>query len=118
MIEAGSQAAVVYPLVDADAEKNPKSSVMQTIDEWEKYFPGKVLYIHGKMKPADKIAAINEFKENKKSLIAASSIIEVGLTAVNLRVLLIVSPERYGVAQLHQLRGRLLQEKGVRACFS
>ena len=117
VIEAGSQAAVVYPLVDADAEKNPKSSVMQTIDEWEKYFPGKVLYIHGKMKPADKIAAINEFKENKKSLIAASSIIEVGLTAVNLRVLLIVSPERYGVAQLHQLRGRLARKGGAGLFF-
>jgi ATP-dependent DNA helicase RecG len=117
VIEAGYQAAVVYPLVEADADKNPKSSVMQTLDEWEKHFPGKVLYIHGKMKPADKIAAIKEFKENKKSLIAASSIIEVGLTAVNLRILLVVSPERYGVAQLHQLRGRLARKGGAGLFF-
>lgn len=112
VIEAGAQAAIVYPRVNGDDETNPKSAVMQVVSHWEKLFPGKVAFIHGKMKASDKLAVIEELKENKKAVIVASSILEVGLTFGHLRVMLVLSPERYGVAQLHQLRGRLARKGG------
>ncbi len=112
VVENGDQAAIVYPRVNGNDDTNPKSAVMQVFKQWEVFFPGKVVFIHGKMKPDEKLTAIDDFKSNRKSIAVSSTILEVGLTAPNLRVMLIVSPERYGVAQLHQLRGRLSRKGG------
>lgn len=111
VIESGGQVAVVYPIV-RDTEQERKS-VIKAFDRWEKEFPGMVCMIHGALKDQDKIDAITKFKSGQTKIGVVSSIIELGITVPAMKSLVVLWPERYGVATLHQLRGRLARTGGT-----
>lgn len=110
IIDAGGQVAVIYPIVD-DAEQDRKSAVAASV-RWEKSFPGKVGMIHGGMKEAEKKEIIQRLKDGELSVCISTTVIEIGLTLPSLKSVVVVHAERYGVSQLHQLRGRVARHGG------
>lgn len=81
--------------------------VQTAYDVWKERYPDDVLMLHGGLSDDDKVSAIAQAKEGKKKIIIASSIIEVGVTIPNLKMLVVVDPQLLGISTLHQIRGRL-----------
>jgi ATP-dependent DNA helicase RecG len=106
-IEKGRQIYVVYPLID-ESEKMDFKNLSEGYEYMEKAFPDqKVTMVHGRMKPADKEAAMTEFASGRAQILVATTVIEVGVNVPNASVMVIESAERFGLSQLHQLRGRV-----------
>lgn len=112
----GDQVAIIYPRVTASSDEDTKS-VVAAGAMWEKHFPGKVAVLHGKMKEEEKVAAMRRIKNGDTPVVIASSIIEIGITIENLRLIIVVHAERYGVFTLHQFRGRLARKGGEGECL-
>lgn len=110
MIESGNQVAIIYPKVSGQDEKK---SAIEAGAVWERTFPGKTVCLHGKMTADEKKETIEKIKEGQYSLIISTTILERGVTIPKLRTAIVVNPERYGVTQLHQLRGRLVRKGGL-----
>lgn len=110
VLASGGQIAIVYPIVNDDEQE--KKSVVAAAVEWEKQFPGLVGMVHGQMKEAEKVAAVNGLKSGNQKIAVVSSVIEIGLTLPSLRSLIVVHAERYGTSTLHQLRGRVARLGG------
>ena len=107
-ITAGRQAYIVYPRVDvADTDKDIKAVTkeFETIKKALAPFPAGLL--HGRIKPAEKELVMAAFRANKIQVLVATSLIEVGVDVPNATVMLIENAEQFGLAQLHQLRGRI-----------
>lgn len=106
-IAKGRQAYVVYPLV----EESEKIDLKNASDEFEKLkiqFPNiRFGLLHGKMKPADKDAVMNEFRAHNVDVLVSTTVIEVGVDVPNATIMMIEHAERFGLSQLHQLRGRV-----------
>jgi ATP-dependent DNA helicase RecG len=130
IIAAKGQVAVVYPNVKAGAESREaeqkakeqgkayygakaRNSADNSVAVWEKEYPGRVGLIHGKMKDDEKIAIIERMERLEIDLICSTMILEAGLTLPSLRALVVVNAGRFGISQLHQLRGRVAREGGV-----
>lgn len=111
VLETNGQVAVVYPVVEADPEQE-KKSVISAYDDWNSRFPNRVVMVHGQMKDAEKIRAVQSLKCGEKQIAVVSSVIECGLTLPSLRSMVVVNAERYGTSTLHQLRGRLARLGG------
>lgn len=111
VLDAGGQVAIVYPIVN-DAEQE-KKSVVAAFAEWNRRFPGMVAMVHGQMKEADKLAAIENLKEGRQRIAVVTTILEIGVTLKDLRSLIVVHAERYGTSTLHQLRGRVARKGGL-----
>ena len=107
-ISAGRQAYIVYPRVDvADTDKDIKA-VTKEFANVEKALTGfKVGLLHGRIKPAEKEKVMTAFRANEIKTLVATSLIEVGVDVPNATVMLIENAEHFGLAQLHQLRGRI-----------
>lgn len=108
-IAKGRQVYIVYPLIE-ESEKLDYTNLMQGYDTICKEFPlphYQVSIVNGRMKPADKDFEMNRFKEGKSHIMVATTVIEVGVNIPNASVMLIESAERFGLSQLHQLRGRV-----------
>ena len=108
-IRRGRQIYVVYPLI-AESEKMDYLSLQEGFDAIVRDFPlpdYRVAVCHGKMKPADKEESMRQFKDGEADILVATSVIEVGVDVPNATVIIIESAERFGLAQLHQLRGRV-----------
>lgn len=106
-LSAGRQAYIVCPLIE-DSEKTELRSVTEYAKQLQEFFPETPIGIlHGKMKPEEKDAAYTAFKNGSTSILVATSVIEVGIDVSNATVILIENAERYGLSQLHQLRGRV-----------
>ena len=108
-IAKGRQIYVVYPLI-AESEKMDYLSLQEGFDAIVRDFPlpkYRVAVCHGKMKPDAKQQAMEEFKSGQADILVATSVIEVGVDVPNATVIVIESAERFGLAQLHQLRGRV-----------
>jgi len=104
----GRQAYIVYPLVDENQTKDLKAAkqMARTLQETElKEF--HVGLLHGKMKPKEKEETMRAFTEGEYQAIVSTVIVEVGLDVSNASIMVIEHPERFGLAQLHQLRGRI-----------
>ena len=107
-IEEGRQAYIVCPLVEENEEMNLKSVIELTKVYKEKIFPEyKVEYIYGKMRPKDKEKIMNEFKEGNIDILISTTVIEVGVNVPNASIMVIEDAQRFGLAALHQLRGRV-----------
>ena len=108
-IRRGRQIYVVYPLI-LESEKMDYLSLQEGYEAIVRDFPlpqYRVAVCHGKMKAEDKQQAMEEFKSGQAHILVATSVIEVGVDVPNATVIVIESAERFGLAQLHQLRGRV-----------
>ncbi len=107
-IEQGRQAYVVCPLVEENEEMDLKS-VEKLYENYKKeVFPEyKVDYIHGKMRPKEKDEIMERFKRGEIDILISTTVIEVGVDVPNSNIMVIENAERFGLAQLHQLRGRV-----------
>lgn len=108
-VKAGRQAYVVYPLVEeTETSADVKSAEQMYQHLSETVFPRlKVGLLHGRMSPEEKAAAINAFQTGEMQILVATTVIEVGVDVPNASVMVIEHAERFGLAQIHQLRGRV-----------
>ncbi|MEM8520919.1 ATP-dependent DNA helicase RecG [Flavobacterium sp. PL12] len=108
-IALGRQIYIVYPLIQ-ESEKMDYKDLMDGYESISRDFPlpqYSISILHGKMKPADKDAEMKRFYEGKTNIMVATTVIEVGVNVPNASVMIIESAERFGLSQLHQLRGRV-----------
>ena len=108
-LKLGRQAYVVYPLIQESEKldfKNLEDGYAQ-IEDFFKPNGFQISMVHGKMKPADKEAAMQAFVQGQTHIMVATTVIEVGVNVPNASVMVIESAERFGLSQLHQLRGRV-----------
>jgi ATP-dependent DNA helicase RecG len=107
-LSEGRQAYVVYPRVE---ESDLTTGTKAVLDEYEKLqqalAPWNVGLLHGRLKAEEKEAVMAGFRENRIQVLLATSVIEVGVDVPNASVMLVESAEQFGMAQLHQLRGRI-----------
>jgi ATP-dependent DNA helicase RecG len=108
-IAKGRQIYIVYPLIQ-ESEKMDFKDLMDGYESISRDFPlpqYAISIVHGKMKPADKDAEMERFSKGKTQIMVATTVIEVGVNIPNASVMIIESAERFGLSQLHQLRGRV-----------
>ncbi|MGQ1890357.1 ATP-dependent DNA helicase RecG [Thermophagus sp. OGC60D27] len=106
-IDEGRQVYIVYPLIE-ESEKLDFKNLTDGYEYIRQVFPNQnITMLHGKMKPAEKDAAMQEFASGKSQILVATTVIEVGVNVPNATVMVIESAERFGLSQLHQLRGRV-----------
>ena len=108
-IAKGRQVYIVYPLIQ-ESEKMDYKDLMDGYESIEREFPKpqyQISIVHGKMKPADKDYEMQRFLKGETQIMVATTVIEVGVNVPNASVMIIESAERFGLSQLHQLRGRV-----------
>ena len=118
-IAAGRQVYVVYPLIQ-ESETMDYKDLEDGFQSIVQDFPQpdyRVTVCHGKMKPQDKEESMRQFKEHEADILVATSVIEVGVDVPNATVMVIESAERFGLSQLHQLRGRVGRGGGQSYCI-
>ncbi len=103
----GRQAYLVYPLVE-ESESLKAESATEAYAKWQKRLPSfEVGLIHGKLRPEEKELVMRRFREGEIAALVATTVIEVGVDVPNASVMILHHAERFGLAQLHQLRGRI-----------
>lgn len=107
-IDEGRQAYIVCPLVEESEEIEAKS-VLELAEKYknEIFKEYRVEYLHGKMRPKEKDEIMQRFKDGKIDILISTTVIEVGVDVPNSNIMVIENAERFGLAQLHQLRGRV-----------
>lgn len=114
----GHQIYVVTPLIE-ESEVLDTANATTIYENMKKYFENiaTVGLIHGKLKPTEKEEIMQQFLDKQIQILVATSVIEVGVNVVNATTILILGAERFGVATLHQLRGRVMRSSSVPFCF-
>ena len=117
-IKDGRQVYVVCPLVEESEEINAKS-VLEIFEKYKNdtFKEFNVEYLHGKMKPKEKEQIMQDFKDKKIDILISTTVIEVGVDVPNASVMVIENAERFGLATLHQLRGRVGRGKYKSYCI-
>jgi len=108
-IKAGRQIYVVYPLIE-ESEKMDLNNLMEGFESLSREFPNpdySISMVHGKMKSAEKDWEMQQFIKGNTQIMVATTVIEVGVNVPNASVMIIENSERFGLSQLHQLRGRV-----------
>lgn len=107
-IEAGRQAYVVYPLIEESETLSAKAATIEAERLQAEVFPQfKIGLLHGKLKNDEKEQVMSDFKAKKYDILVSTTVVEVGVDVPNATVMLIENSERFGLSQLHQLRGRV-----------
>ena len=108
-ITEGRQAYIVCPLVEENEDMEGLQSVIELAEKYQKetFSEYKVAYLHGKMKPKEKDEIMERFKNGEIQILIATTVIEVGVNVPNASIMVVENAERFGLAQLHQLRGRV-----------
>ena len=107
-INKGHQAYVVYPLIDESETLSAKAATIEAQRLQTEVFPDmKIGLLHGKLSNDEKDDVMNRFKNNEFNVLVATTVVEVGVDVPNATVMLIENAERFGLSQLHQLRGRV-----------
>jgi ATP-dependent DNA helicase RecG len=107
-VAAGRQAYVVYPLVSESEKLEDVRAATQSAAEWQQALPeARVGLLHGRLKGAEKEQVMGAFARGELQVLVATTVIEVGVDVANASVMVIEHAERFGLAQLHQLRGRV-----------
>jgi ATP-dependent DNA helicase RecG len=116
-IEAGRQVYVVYPLV-AESEKTDLADATSGAEELSRVFaPQPVGLLHGRMKAAEKQSIMDRFRAGELRVLVATTVIEVGVDVPNATLMIVEHAERFGLSQLHQLRGRVGRGAARSACL-
>ena len=107
-VEAGRQAYIVYPLIDESETLSAKAATKER-ERWQsEVFPEyKIGLLHGKLKNDEKDDVMNKFKNKEYDILVSTTVVEVGVDVPNATVIVIENAERFGLSQLHQLRGRV-----------
>ncbi|MBX4211119.1 DEAD/DEAH box helicase, partial [Candidatus Parcubacteria bacterium] len=122
-INKGRQAYVICPRIDEpDPEKELALNVKSVKEEAKRlkkdiFTDYEIEILHSKMKPDDKEQVMNDFKDGKINILVSTSVVEVGVNVPNATMILIEGAERFGLAQLHQLRGRVIRSEHQAYCF-
>lgn len=115
-LRAGRQAYIVYPLIKEN-EKLDLKSLEEGYETIRETFPSyRVAFVHGQMKPAEKDRQMNLFATHQADILVATTVIEVGVNVPNATTMVIENAERFGLSQLHQLRGRVGRGEGQSYC--
>jgi ATP-dependent DNA helicase RecG len=116
-ISRGRQCYVVYPLIE-ESEKVDLRSAQEGFENLSRIFAGRsVALLHGRMKSDEKEATMRAFAAGKIHILVSTTVVEVGVDVPNATVMLIVHAERFGLSQLHQLRGRVGRGKEASLCM-
>ncbi len=106
-LEAGRQAYIVYPLID-ESEKLEAKAAAGEFKKWQELLaPMRCELLHGRIAPEEKDAIMERFRRGESQALIATTVIEVGIDVPNATIMLVENAERFGLAQLHQLRGRI-----------
>ncbi len=107
-VKNGRQAYVICPMVE-EGESDTMENVVDYAEKLKAALPAdiQIAYLHGKMKPADKNRTMEEFAKKNIDVLVSTTVIEVGINVPNATVMMVENAERFGLAQLHQLRGRV-----------
>ena len=106
-IDSGRQVYIVYPLIE-ESEKSDLKNLEDGFEAMREIFPQYCLSkVHGRMKPKDKDAEMQRFASGETQILVATTVIEVGVNVPNASVMVILDAQRFGLSQLHQLRGRV-----------
>ncbi|MBR1629148.1 MAG: ATP-dependent DNA helicase RecG [Lachnospiraceae bacterium] len=107
-VESGRQAYIICPLVKA-TEQTEAQNVMDYATRLREYYDEKISVglLHGRMKPEEKDQVMKDFSEKKLSVLVSTTVVEVGINVPNATVMMVEDANRFGLAQLHQLRGRV-----------
>ena len=117
-VQAGRQIYVVCPLIEESEAVDAKPAEVIYEELRTKYLPDlRVALVHGRMKPADKEETLNAFHAGEIDVLVSTTVIEVGVNVPNASVMVIENAERFGLAQLHQLRGRVGRGAAMSYCF-
>ena len=117
-IDAGRQAYIVCPLVEESEEMDGVKSVTEQLEYYKRIFSDyKVEMLHGKMRPKEKDEIMMRFKNGEINILISTTVIEVGVDVPNSTLMIIENAERFGLAQLHQLRGRVGRGKFKSYCI-
>ncbi|MBT3729835.1 ATP-dependent DNA helicase RecG [bacterium] len=122
-LKAGRQAYVITPRIDEPDPNKEKAVNAKSVKEEAKrlkkdIFPEyEIDILHSKMKPSEKEEVMDKFTENEIQILVATSVVEVGVNVPNATVIIIEGAERFGLAQLHQLRGRVIRSNHQAYCF-
>ena len=106
-IDSGRQVYIVYPLIE-ESEKSDLKNLEDGFEAMREIFPQyRLSKVHGRMKPKDKDAEMQRFSSGETQILVATTVIEVGVNVPNASVMVILDAQRFGLSQLHQLRGRV-----------
>lgn len=112
----GGQLLVIYPMKEARSAEDALSAVETSYQGWDKLFPGAVRWLHSEADDDTKGQILSDMRKGDAKILVATTVVEVGITIPGLRRVVIVSPERMGLAQIHQLRGRVARSGGDGWC--
>jgi len=116
-LNEGHQAYVVYPLVE-ETENSDLLAATEACEDLKHHFPrARIGLLHGRLKPVEKDQIMQNFRTQQLDILVATTVIEVGIDVPNATIMLIEHAERFGLAQLHQLRGRVGRGGGESFCF-
>jgi ATP-dependent DNA helicase RecG len=106
-LESGRQAYIVYPVID-ESEKLDVKAASSEFEKWQRLLaPMKCALLHGRIDSREKETVMRRFRDREIAALVATSVIEVGVDVPNATIMLVENAERFGLAQLHQLRGRI-----------
>jgi len=114
---AGRQAYVIYPVIDESERADLKAATTMAEKLAKTFAEFRVGLVHGKMKAEERDATMRAFRDNQAQVLVATTVIEVGIDVANATVMLIEHAERFGLAQLHQLRGRVGRGAAASHCI-
>jgi ATP-dependent DNA helicase RecG len=117
-IRSGRQAFFIYPLIEESEKISGRAATAEFENLSKNTFPNlKIGLLHGRMKPKDKEEIMADFKDKKIDILVSTSVIEVGVDVPNSTIMVIEGSERFGLAQLHQFRGRVGRSEHQSYCF-
>ncbi len=117
-IDAGHQAFIIYPLVEESEKSEEKAAVEEQARLQKDIFPDlKLGLLHGRLRPAEKEEVMAQFRDGEFQILVSTSVVEVGVDVPNATVILIEGAHRFGLAQLHQFRGRVGRGEAKSYCL-
>jgi ATP-dependent DNA helicase RecG len=117
-VNAGQQGFIIFPLIDESEKMNLKALTTEFKRLSQNIFPNKTMgLLHGRLTTGEKELIMQEFKAGKIQILASTTVVEVGIDIPNASVMIIEDADRFGLAALHQLRGRIGRGRHISNCY-